>query len=35
MDAAIDMHNTAVRDLLEEFGGHEIRNVRKAVHGGH
>ncbi|KAF5826944.1 hypothetical protein DUNSADRAFT_1703, partial [Dunaliella salina] len=27
MDSAIDMHNTVIRDLLEEFGGHEIRNV--------
>ena len=31
MDSAIDMHNTAMRALLEEFGGHEIRNVRCSV----
>lgn len=29
MDSAIDMHNSAIRDLLEEYGGHEIRNVRQ------
>ncbi|KXZ45229.1 hypothetical protein GPECTOR_57g519 [Gonium pectorale] len=26
MDRAIDMHNVALRSLLETFGGHEIRN---------
>ncbi|KAG2436965.1 hypothetical protein HXX76_006480 [Chlamydomonas incerta] len=26
MDRAIDMHNVALRQLMDEFGGHEIRN---------
>ncbi len=26
MDSAIDLHNRTLRDLLFEFGGHEIRN---------
>ncbi len=26
MDHAIDMHNRCIRDLLFEYGGHEIRN---------
>lgn len=31
MDSAIDIHNTAIRDLLEDCGGHEIRNVGGAL----
>lgn len=26
MDRAIDLHNSTIRLLLDEFGGHEIRN---------
>ena len=26
MDRAIELHNTAIRSMLDEFGGHEIRN---------
>lgn len=26
MDLAIDLHNSTVRSLLQEHGGHEIRN---------
>ncbi|GLC47090.1 hypothetical protein PLESTM_002024900 [Pleodorina starrii] len=26
MDRAIDLHNAALRSLIDEFGGHEIRN---------
>jgi class 3 adenylate cyclase len=26
MDRAIDMHNTCVRKVLDDFAGHEIRN---------
>jgi hypothetical protein len=26
MDRAIDLHNVALRALMDEFGGHEIRN---------
>jgi class 3 adenylate cyclase len=26
MDRAIDVHNQTIRALLEEYGGHEIRN---------
>ena len=26
MDRAIDLHNSSMRALLDEFGGHEIRN---------
>jgi hypothetical protein len=26
MDVAVDMHSSALRTLMEKFGGHEIRN---------
>ncbi len=26
MDRAIDLHNAALRTLMDEYGGHEIRN---------
>jgi hypothetical protein len=34
MDSAIDLHNTIVRQLLDEHGGHEIRNEGGRHTGG-
>lgn len=34
MDRAIDMHNVALRQLMDEFGGHEIRNEGVSGCGG-